>query len=61
MDVNGTGENYVWFIEVMCVCVCVACTFVTFAECGSSVPTDQIIHVSLLVYISVERTKKIAR
>ena len=57
MDVNGTGENYVRFIEVMCV----ACTFVTFAECGSSVPTDQIIHVSLLVYISVERTKKIAR
>ena len=57
MDVNGTGENYVWFIEVMCV----ACFFVTFAEFGSSVPTDQIIHVSLLVYISVERTKKIAR
>ena len=41
--------------------MCVACTFVTFAECGSSVPTDQIMHVSLLVYITVERTKKIAR
>ena len=41
--------------------MCVACTFVTFVERGSSVPTDQIIHVSLLVYINVERTKKIAR
>ena len=38
-----------------------ACTFVTFVGCGSSVPTDQIIHVSLLLYINVERTKKTAR